>query len=193
MLDRSLLTLLLVAASASTSFAEPVLVERDPLLTLIDKAEDALKDLDAQVTKLGPLAPAKLKSAAKTLKSRLADLEAHAKAATPPAPPAPCVTTNCPASPSTPEAMSALVAQVKAVTFPNDKVKAITTAAAGARYTAAQAGELLALLTFSKDRLAALGAFAPCLLDVTASSRSALLDMFSMSSDRAQAEALLPR
>lgn len=193
MLARSLLAVFFVTAATATSSAEPVLVERADLLALIDKAQDAAKDLDAQIAKLGPVAPAKLKGAAKTMKARLAALEGLAKAAPAPAPPAPCTTATCTEAASTPEAMSALVARVRAETFAHDKVEAITTAAASARFTAAQAAELLGLLTFAKDRLAALGALAPCLLDLTAASRGALLDHFSMSNDRAQAEALLAR
>lgn len=180
-----------VSASAS---AEPVVVDRDELLALIAKAQDARADADAQVGKLPPpIVTGKLKSALKATKSRIAELEAFARAAKAPDAPVPCACASCVGQPIGAADYATLTGKVRAAAFGADKLALIKAAAAASRTTVAQAAELLALLTFPKERLEGLTALAPCLLDLSAGTRPTLVDLFTFPADRAQAEALLSR
>lgn len=194
-----LLSLVAVLSTASIAHAEPVVIERDALNKLIEKAEDTAKRLEKNLEKT-PLAlqPKGMRAEIEDLRDELKKLRALVQkappAATPPAP-TPPVAKPCLAT-ATGEVMNAeafktLVGRVASGRFAADRLTALSAGTRGQLVTMAQTRELLGLFQFGTDKLSALRALVPLLSDFTPAGRDALLEVFPMERDKEVATSIL--
>jgi len=184
----------LVVALAPAASAKPVIVDDTELETLIDQAKDAVAELSGFIAKMPKaLVTPNVKAAMANAKARLVALDKLVRAAADA--PAPCTIATPPVPPSAPPmaeaAFGALVAQVKAASFGKDKLTLIRDAATKNDFSVAQAVALMQLLSFPSERLEALTALAPELVDLSPMNKGSILDLFSFAADKARAQALL--
>lgn len=193
-----LLALVALLSTATIAHAEPVVIERDTLRDLIEKAEDAAKRLDKELSKIPrPAQPKGAKDALADVRDHLKQLRALAAKAAPATPPTPTppVAKPCLAAASgeviDADAFKALLGSVSVAPFANDKLIVLSAGTSNHLVTTAQTRELLGLFQFSNDKLSALRVLVPRLSDLTPAGRDALLETFSMSRDKEVATSIL--
>lgn len=192
-----LLSLVALLSTASIAHAEPVVIERDTLRDLIDKAEDAAKRLDKELSKIPkPAQPKAAKDALDDVRDRLKQLRALAMKAAPatPSTPTPPVAKPCLATASgevlSADAFKSVLGQVAMGRFAADKLTALAGGTRNKLVTMDQTRELLGPFQFASDKIDALRVLVPKLSDLTPQGRDALLETFPLASDKARAQAL---
>ncbi|HRE89974.1 MAG TPA: DUF4476 domain-containing protein [Myxococcota bacterium] len=191
------LSLVALLSTASMAHAEPVVIERDALRDLIDKAEDAAKRLDKELSRIPkPAQPKAAKDALADVRDRLKQLRALAMKAAPltPSAPTPPVAKPCLATASGEvlgdDAFRSLLGQVASSRFAADKLTILAGGTRNRLVTMAQARELLGPFPFANDKFSALRELIPKLSDVTPAGREGLLEAFPLASDKERVQAL---
>lgn len=193
-----LLPLIALLSTASIAHAEPVVVEREALRDLIEKAEDAAKRLDKELSKIPkPAQPKAAKDALADVRDHLKQLRALAAKAAPATPPTPTtpVAKPCLAAASgevmDTDAFNALLSHASLARFANEKLTILSAGTSNHLVTMAQTRELLGLFQFGSDKLSALRALVPRLSDFTPAGRDTLLESFPMARDKEVATSIL--
>lgn len=196
-----LLTLVTLLSTASIAHAEPVVIERDALNKLIEKAEDSAKNLEKNLAKT-PLAlqPKGMRAEIDDLRDELKKLRTLVQkappAATPPAPtppaPRPCLATAT-GSVMDPDAFKSLLGRIAMGRFPADQLSTLFAGTRDHLVTMAQTRELLGIFQFAQDKRNALNHLVPRLSDYTPAGRDALLEAFQLPSDKQAAAGLFDR
>lgn len=196
-----LLTLITLLSTASIAHAEPVVIDRDDLNQLIQKAENSAKNLEKSLAKAPPgLQPKGMKAELDDLRDDLKKLRALVQkappAATSPAPtppaPRPCLATAT-GSVMDPDAFKSLLGRIALGRFPADQLSTLFAGTRDHLVTMAQARELLGIFQFATDKRNALNHLVPRLSDFTPAGRDALLEVFSLPSDKQSAAGLFDR
>lgn len=195
-----LLPIVALLSTASIARAEPVTIERDDLRALIERAEDAAKRLDKELSKIPKTAqPKAAKDALGDLRDRLKELRALAQKAKPVASTTPGTPTDPVAKPCLAtatgtvidaDAFKALLGRMSIEPFVKDRLTHLTSAARDHLFTVAQVRELLRSLNFASDKISVLRVTVPRLSDYTPAGRDGLLELFPMESDKQRALAL---
>lgn len=196
-----LLIIVILLSTAAIARAEPVLIDRDDLNQLIEKAEDSARRLEKSLVKVPPgLQPKGMRAELEDLRDELKKLRVLVQKAPPAAnspasaPPVarPCLATATGAVLEA-EAFERLLGAVAMARFPAEQLAAIVAGTRDNLVTMSQTRGLLGPLLFASDKRSALNHLVPRLSDFSPTGRDALLEAFPLGSERQRAAALFDR